>query len=119
MRRPPTSDLDQRREEQLELVHARQKSQAKASHIAISPSTDTPRSATCSDAADLSQCTTTRSQFLVEQSAACERAVVCGRDRCGERAADRAVVRGRAITVFLIGNQGNRVRNDSSPHAAT
>ena len=38
MRGPPTSDLDQRREEQLELVHARQKSQAKASPIAISPS---------------------------------------------------------------------------------
>ena len=38
MRGPPTSDLDQRREEQLELVHARQKSQAKGSHIAISPS---------------------------------------------------------------------------------
>ena len=38
MRGPPTGDLDQRREEQLELVHARQKSQAKASHIATSPS---------------------------------------------------------------------------------
>lgn len=61
------------------------------------PVTDTPRSATCSDAADLSQCTTRAIAFSRRAIPACERAVVCVRGRSGALRPDRAVVRGRAI----------------------